>query len=71
MIKIIQLVEKKTSIIIVFDIVFYKINISKNVINVVKIFVQCLHQIMILSIFANYLKTGMYENIIFMHNTCV
>lgn len=46
----IQLVEKKTSIIIIFDIVFYKINISKNIINVVKMFVQCVHQIMILSI---------------------
>lgn len=50
MIKMIQLVEKKTSIIIIFDIVFYKINISKNIINVVKMFVQCVHQIMILSI---------------------
>lgn len=50
MIKMIQLVEKKTSIIIVFDIVFYKINISKNIINVVKIFVQCVHQIIILYI---------------------
>lgn len=46
----IQLVEKKTSIIIIFDIVFYKINISKNIINVVKIFVQSVHQIMLLSI---------------------
>lgn len=46
MIKIIQVVKKPPSKTIGFDIVF----ISKNVNNVVKVFVQCVHQIMLLYI---------------------